>query len=80
VSEEVVEAIQDGATKRATGGAGGGAGVHSVAMVVVIACALFTDFFLYGIFFPLAPRSPANLQDEDQFAFRNDSVGARGTI
>jgi hypothetical protein len=25
---------------------------HSSVMVVVIACTLFTDYFLYGIFFP----------------------------
>jgi MFS transporter, DHA1 family, solute carrier family 18 (vesicular amine transporter), member 1/2 len=60
----VAEAIRDRATK----GAAGGAGVHSAAMVVVIACALFTDFFLYGILFPLAAHSPVTVQDEEQSA------------
>lgn len=60
VSEAVVQAIQHRPT--------GGLGSHSAAMVVVIACSLFTDYFLYGIFFPLAPHSPASLQGEDQFA------------
>lgn len=46
----------------------GGVDSYSAAMVVVIACSLFTDYFLYGIFFPLAPHSPANLQGEEQFA------------
>jgi MFS transporter, DHA1 family, solute carrier family 18 (vesicular amine transporter), member 1/2 len=77
VSETVVDAIQDRATKGASGrgskgGAGradgGGAGVYSAAMVVVIACSLFTDFFLYGILFPLAAHSPANVQDEGRSA------------
>lgn len=37
-------------------------------MVAVIASSLFIDFFLYGIFFPLAAHSPAKLQNEEQFA------------
>jgi MFS transporter, DHA1 family, solute carrier family 18 (vesicular amine transporter), member 1/2 len=70
VSEAVAEGIQDRANKRATGGASGDAGLggHSAAMVVVIACALFTDFFLYGILFPLAAHSPVNSQGEGQSA------------
>ena len=46
----------------------GGARVHSAAMVVVIACSLFTDFFLYGILFPLAAHSPVTVQDEGRSA------------
>jgi MFS transporter, DHA1 family, solute carrier family 18 (vesicular amine transporter), member 1/2 len=37
-------------------------------MVAVIASSLFIDYFLYGIFFPLAAHSPARLQSEEQFA------------
>jgi MFS family permease len=37
-------------------------------MVAVIAFSFFIDYFLYGIFFPLAPHSPANLHNEHQFA------------
>jgi DHA1 family solute carrier family 18 vesicular amine transporter 1/2 len=42
---------------------------HSPVMVVVIACTLFTDYFLYGIFFPLAAHSPAKLEGEEQLAW-----------
>ncbi len=37
-------------------------------MVAVISFSLFIDYFLYGIFFPLAAHSPAKLQTEEQFA------------
>ena len=42
--------------------------LHTRTTVAVIASSLFIDYFLYGIFFPLAAHSPANLQREDQFA------------
>ena len=42
--------------------------LHSRGMVLVIALSLFIDYFLYGMFFPLAAHSPANLQSEEQFA------------
>ena len=42
---------------------------HSSVMVVVIACTLFTDYLLYGIFFPLAAHSPAKLEGEEQLAW-----------
>lgn len=41
---------------------------QSRGMVLVIALSLFIDYFLYGMFFPLAAHSPAKLQSEEQFA------------
>lgn len=46
----------------------GGVGSHSAAMVAVIACSLFTDYFLYGILFPLAAHSPVTMQGAGQSA------------
>jgi MFS transporter, DHA1 family, solute carrier family 18 (vesicular amine transporter), member 1/2 len=56
----VVQALQDRVT--------GGVGSHSAAMVAVIACSLFTDYFLYGILFPLAAHSPVTMQGAGQSA------------
>ncbi len=41
---------------------------HSRTMVAIVASSLFIDYFLYGIFFPLAAHSAAKLQNEEQFA------------
>lgn len=48
---------------------------HSRAMVAVIASSLFIDYFLYGIFFPLAAHSPAKLHSEEQFALLYGAYG-----